>query len=346
MLDDKNTFLEEFNLSPDYLEEHKINWNTLLGIYKDYEESIDKLEEYAEFVGRMLRNHKDVHTVRTRVKDKKNLIAKLIRKIPDRRKNYGKDFHFTIDNYKNEITDLVGVRVIHMFKEDWENIHEFINQTWEVTESIANVREGDNEEIYSSRGLEVNSRETGYRSVHYLVELKPTKEKITSEIQVRTIFEEGYGEIDHQLRYPNFDVPEPLKLNLAMLNRLAGSADEMASTVQMVKNEWEEMQKSYQEAYDEKEREINSLKQKIKDLDIEQEEKESIYKGIDSLSITSNDYNTYKNTNFDFTNTQGTSIKLSALDKSNLYRNKLPRKISLNSGKSVVIDTAEENKDD
>ena len=37
---------------------------------------------------------------------------------------------------------------------------------------------------------------------------------LEAEMQVRTIFEEGYGEIDHLLRYSNGPVPEVVKSNL------------------------------------------------------------------------------------------------------------------------------------
>ena len=94
-----------------------------------------------------------------------------------------------------------------------------------------------------------------------------------------------------------------------------------------------------------KKREIHSLKQKIKDLDIKPEDKESIYKGIDSLSITSNDYDVYKNINFDLSNTQRTTIKLSNEDST------IPRKMSftdfsIKPKNELFINPLDENKDD
>ncbi|WP_407705155.1 nucleotidyltransferase family protein [Terribacillus saccharophilus] len=84
-----------------------------------------------------MRDFPKVHTVRSRVKDPKHLIAKLIRKTPERRqaKNHN-EFHFTLENYMNEITDLVGVRAIHIFKEDHIYIHDSIESMWEYDEKI------------------------------------------------------------------------------------------------------------------------------------------------------------------------------------------------------------------
>ncbi len=50
-------------------------------------------------------------------------------------------------------------------------------------------------------------------------------------MQVRTIFEEGWSEIDHKVRYPNFSEEQTTKYFLDIFNRLAGSADEMGSFV-------------------------------------------------------------------------------------------------------------------
>ena len=71
----------------------------------------------------------------------------------------------------------------------------------------------------------------GYRSVHYLLALKPSKNLMVAELQVRTIFEEAWSEIDHHIRYP-YQADNPILGNyLEIFNRLAGSADEMGSFI-------------------------------------------------------------------------------------------------------------------
>ena len=45
---------------------------------------------------------------------------------------------------KKIITDLIGVRVLHLFKDDWKNIHEDIINLWEMKETPQiNVPRGD-----------------------------------------------------------------------------------------------------------------------------------------------------------------------------------------------------------
>ena len=158
---------------------------------------------------------------------------------------------------------MLGIRVIHIFKEDWEEIHSFITRMWKVLEIVSNVREGDNTKKFEELGIEVCSRLSGYRSVHYIIESYPTTQKIIAEIQVRTIFEEGYGEIDHQLRYSHKQIPDVLAQNLMLLNRIAGSSDEMASVINVFKKSIEDVKVEYEEKLKKKDKEIENLKEII-----------------------------------------------------------------------------------
>ena len=97
-----------------------------------------------------------------------------------------------------------------------------------------------------------------------MIEFFPTSQKVIAEIQVRTIFEEGYGEIDHQLRYSHSEIPEVLALNLLLFNRIAGSADEMASLINMLSRNWTEMEEKYERIIEIKDKEIEKLKNKLK----------------------------------------------------------------------------------
>ncbi|MBU3106747.1 RelA/SpoT domain-containing protein [Clostridium gasigenes] len=253
-------FLEKYSYSKDIIEINNINIKNLSDIYEDYISYRHSYENQANFIANILRSEGTIHSVKSRIKEPERLIEKIIRKTQDRKIKYGNDFEFSINNYKNEINDLIGIRVIHIFKEQWEDIHDFIINTWKIIEITANVRDGDNTEIFDDLGIEVRSRASGYRSVHYLVEFYPTSQKVIAEIQVRTIFEEGYGEIDHILRYSHNDIPNILKSNLLLFNRIAGSADEMASLINRFSKEWSENELEYKLLLKEKDKEIEKLK--------------------------------------------------------------------------------------
>ncbi|MEK4510145.1 RelA/SpoT domain-containing protein [Paenibacillus sp. FSL K6-2524] len=274
----KNEFFERYHLPEEYKE--IIDWDQMVKIYDHFLSIKDRLTAQAEFIAKTLRSNKIIHTVRSRLKDPEHLVEKMIRKTPQRKEQKGEDFCFSVSNYQEEITDLIGVRAIHIFKEDWEQIHNFISETWNVIENTANVRAGDNTERFSELDINVDRRKSGYRSVHYLIEFSPTSKKMVAEIQVRTIFEEGYGEIDHLLRYPHGEVPKIIELNLLLLNRIVGSSDEMASFLNMLKENLVQVQTDM----DSKDKENKLLREKINSLKIEKSEKESILSSISVIN--------------------------------------------------------------
>ena len=259
----KEQFFNIYKIDEEELKKENINWEDLKAIHDDFIDCRKSYETQADLVANILRAHPKVHSVKTRIKDSRHLIEKVIRKTPERRIKYGQDFNFTVENYKDEITDLLGIRVIHIFKEDWEEIHNFISNMWDVMEIVANVREGDDTSKFEEQSIEVCSRPSGYRSVHYLIESYPTNKKLITEVQVRTIFEEGYGEIDHQLRYSHKDIPELLGQNLMLLNRIAGSSDEMASLINRLSKSIQEVENKFNAKINEKDKKIESIKEKI-----------------------------------------------------------------------------------
>lgn len=282
----KEQFLKEHYLKEEDLLKYELKWEDLEEIYRDFKTYINICESQADFISNTLRTHEKIHSVKSRVKNPEHLIEKVIRKTPDRKEKYGKDFQFNVDNYKNEITDLIGVRAIHIFKEDWEDIHNFISRTWKVIEITANVREGDDTERFEELNIQIQSRMSGYRSVHYLIESYPTSQKVIAEIQVRTIFEEGYGEIDHQLRYSHNQIPEVLALNLLLLNRIAGSSDEMASLINILNRSWSGMEEKYEKIIDNKNKEIEKLREKIEQTSsLELSEKSEILLSLNKIII-------------------------------------------------------------
>ena len=256
----KDDLLKKTHIREEDLSKNEIDWAVLNEIYLDFNSYRSSYESQAGFIADTLRTHKKIHSVKSRVKEPDRLIEKIIRKTAGRKEKYGSDFQFSIENYKEEINDLIGVRAIHIFKEDWEDIHNFIYSTWKVIEITANVREGDDTKRFEELNIEIHSRKSGYRSVHYLIEFFPTSQKVIAEIQVRTIFEEGYGEIDHQLRYSHSEIPEVLALNLLLFNRIAGSSDEMASLINLLNRNWTEMEAKYERIIEIKDKEIKELK--------------------------------------------------------------------------------------
>jgi len=228
-----DAFCEQNKVDRRKAEASGIQWSTLSAICEHHHSRLRELQTAGMVVTEALQPISSVHSLKMRVKDPAHLIEKIIRKRIE-------DPETKIDetNYAEQITDLVGVRVLHLFKEDWMSIHEIIDKRWEFHETPnAYVRTGDSEsyqEAFRSAGFEVQDHPYGYRSLHYLAKCQPHKTPVVVELQVRTIFEEGWSEIDHRVRYPSFSDNPLLNQFLKMFNRLAGSADEMGSFVVML----------------------------------------------------------------------------------------------------------------
>lgn len=225
-------FIKDMGIGQEKFIALKRDIKVLIEIAKDYESHKSELLDEAEYIANKLQRCKSVHSVRFRIKDTSHLIEKIIRK-------WGMDVvaekynEISYQNYKTVITDLIGVRAIYLFKEDWSIVHDHIISRWEVKEPVTiYFREGDDLSLYEESDCVKAKHFSGYRSVHYLIPATKIKnENIYCEIQTRTIFEEGWSEIDHKVRYPSFLEDKHLQRYLNIFNRLAGSADEMGSFV-------------------------------------------------------------------------------------------------------------------
>jgi len=288
-----SNFLLQFNIPQLEFESTGLNWDNLLKIREDYELFKQELIAPANYLIEAFHNVDSVHSVRFRIKNSYHLIEKIIRKkIDDPKRN------IDIDNYKTEITDLIGLRALHLFKYDWLSINSFIIGNWNLKEEpIAYYRKGDSSEyidLFKKNGCKVKEHPFGYRSVHYLVETNPNKTTYISEVQVRTIFEEGWSEIDHKIRYPYDKSNQLLSQFLEMFNRLSGNADEMGSYVQYLKKELDSKEKEFKEAVEKKTSIIEDLKLKIKELELKPKDALNLENELNEiLKLPTHDFNEF-----------------------------------------------------
>jgi ppGpp synthetase/RelA/SpoT-type nucleotidyltranferase len=277
---DQKSFFDKYKITNETYDKTGFVWEDLEAIYTDYQSKQKDLLVIGNMIAEHLQQINEVHSLKIRIKEPEHLIEKIIRK-----KSKEPSREITLENYQNEITDLIGVKGLHLFKDDWVSIHAAICQTWELKECPkANIRKGDAEEAFVANNCEIVEHPHGYRSVHYLITSKPTKKSIIfAEIQIRTLFEEGWSEIDHRLRYP-YDVDNVLiSAYLAIFNRLAGNADEMGTFIKSLKIETENYQKrlaAQKQELDEKIQELENLKESVQ---IKDAEKKRLQDVIDSL---------------------------------------------------------------
>lgn len=276
---EKESLLRIVKIDQYRFDEIGLNWEELDLIKKEHINELSDLTVAAESISNALMKLDRVHSVRFRVKNVDHLLAKIIRK-----RHENPERIIDSKTYRTEITDLIGVRAIHLLKNQWVPIHKFVMEKWDIKETpIAYIRAGDSPghlDTFNEAGFDVKEHKAGYRSLHYIISVIPYKKQYFAEIQLRTIFEEGWSEIDHRVRYPNNTDNALYTEFLSILNRLAGSADEMGSFIINLKYQLSEDKLQFREELKEKDRIIRELNEKIENLKIEPEQKADLVKSI------------------------------------------------------------------
>lgn len=260
---DKNNFLELYKIDVADFDAANIDWQQLVDIKEHYENSSEELKHSVQLYANILQAVPGIHSTRWRIKDPNHLVAKLIRK---KLENNNKYEDVSIDNYTEKVTDLIGIRALHLFKTDIEELHPLIQDLFEADEDPkAYIRKGDDTTIYQTCGLTPEEHPSSYRSVHYVFKTRPMKREIKFELQLRTIFEEGWSEIDHKVRYPNHSQDRIITGILAIFNRISGAADEFGSITKIIADEISQYKRENEESMTEMSRLLNKLTEKEKD---------------------------------------------------------------------------------
>ena len=170
-----------------------------------------------------------VHSVKSRIKNLEHLREKI------QRKSSTED-PITPENIFDRITDIAGVRVLHLYQIQFTQIHGAINekldsQDWVLYEQPkAFTWDPESQDFFADHGLSVEVRESLYTSIHYVI--KPREDSLVScEIQVRTLFEEIWGEIAHLVNYPEPVDSVACREQIGVLARLVGAGSRLADSI-------------------------------------------------------------------------------------------------------------------
>lgn len=277
---EKTALLEQHSITEEELEKSTLDWGVLCDIYKHYVPREHEFLSAGSPIAETLRHLPQVHSVKLRIKDPLHLIAKIIRKQLDHLDDATLPTYTdcTAETYDSRLKDLIGIRALHLFKQQWFEIHTAIETTWKARDKpTAYYREGDDTSIFQKAGCETEPHDYKYRSVHYSIETSPTKRTYIAELQVRTIFEEAWSEIDHTVRYPNQSHDPSLESFLSVFNRVAGLADEMGSLASLIRAR--EQGQSEKMAAAEKE-----TKRLLSELKVGKEQRDALEKSINELT--------------------------------------------------------------
>ena len=209
----------------------------------------ENYEAYGEYFAKILQNilvvlQDKIHlsaqsTYKWRIKRFDSYYKKVLRKEADK-----------ITEFSSLIclTDMLGIRLICAFLED---INLAISQIKEIFE----IKEVE------VKGTEKNFSEFGYESIHVLVKipeecfppkderfenLMPLGGELVCEIQIRTILQDAWAEVEHELIYKTEFSPfdAPLRRKLAAINASLSLAD---ITFQEIRDYQKKLQKELEE---------------------------------------------------------------------------------------------------
>ncbi len=179
-----------------------------------------------------------VHSYRTRVKERSHFEDKLLRKW-GKAKEGGATFDITPSNLYLRINDLAGLRLLHQHTAQFPAIHAtltalFAEQGWEVVEAAAaRVWDSEYRKVFQDFGIQTKESDGMYTSVHYVVRMNNQPDAVTGEIQVRTLAEELWGEVDHTINYPRKTTVSTCTEQIKVLARVTSSATRLVDSIML-----------------------------------------------------------------------------------------------------------------
>ncbi|MDO4328524.1 MAG: RelA/SpoT domain-containing protein [Lachnospiraceae bacterium] len=249
-----------FDISQKSIDNSQIDEHELEKIYHDFQSSGPRLDKIRAEILSTLNEELTgkIHSIRCRVKDPDHLIEKIIRNV---NKNPDKYKSINADNYNKIITDLIGVRIIILDKRDWRDVHnsllrifrnlperyvtipediitnydkysdeanikrKFLENSYHAEKPVVYITSEEDRELYWDENLRIDNSKSHYRSVHYIIRYAT----VYFEIQVRTLFEEGWLEFDHRIKYPYDQNNRQKQEYIGILSSLAVAADRLIS---------------------------------------------------------------------------------------------------------------------
>ena len=193
--------------------------HTLDTIMSEYYQRVDiykKMQHDVEdIINTLIEAHQiKISTMSLRIKSEQALRNKIISK----------------DKYHHleDITDVLGCRILTLFESDVERILELLEDTFEVCEIVDKRKKSKHNRI-----------EFGYSSVHMVVKFTDERCKLVEyqkyqdirfEIQLRTVLQHAWAEVEHGLGYKSYYEP-PMDIK-RKLNRLAGTLEILDRRIQ------------------------------------------------------------------------------------------------------------------
>ena len=173
-----------------------------------------------ENVTELLQNQIVIDSIKSRIKEFESVVEKCDRKNYE---NTDGQPYYDINTIRNYMQDVVGIRIITLYRTDVYKIYEAIKNTELVISHVDDYIK--------------SPKESGYRSLHLVVMVQiPTNDGtklVPAEIQLRTKAMDLWATLDHEFRYKNDD-PDPE--SIALLQGLAVTIDETDEKAERIRS--------------------------------------------------------------------------------------------------------------
>jgi putative GTP pyrophosphokinase len=179
--------------------------------------------------------HDYIHSVKWRVKDPDHLRDKLKRKMRAAKASE-EAFDITKENLFSKINDLAGFRILHLYTRQMEHINKALLELFEearyplIEGPIARTWDDESRSYFNEIGIETKDSPSMYTSVHYIIE-NNSRTKYTCELQVRTLMEEVWGEVDHTINYPHPVESVACREQIKVLARVTSSCSRLVDSI-------------------------------------------------------------------------------------------------------------------
>src|SRR6266568_2887942 len=132
--------------------------------------------------------------VDSRLKDRNECIRKFKLKYLDEVERQGEMYHI-----QDNITDLIGIRVVCLYETEIPAVEQVINDNFEILSTTNKTKSlMDQVDAFGYKGLHLDVRLNGDR--RQFPEYKKFDD-LRFEIQIRSIVQDAWSEIDHKLKY-------------------------------------------------------------------------------------------------------------------------------------------------
>lgn len=176
-----------------------------------------------------------VHSTKSRLKDPEHLEDKLLRKLKES-KLKKRQFRLSEKNLLYRINDLAGFRILHLHTQQIVAIDRELRAVFNqyrfplFEKPKARTWDDEHREFFQRFGMRTIKSPTMYTSVHYVVESNSAT-RATCEIQVRTLAEELWGEVDHTMNYPHESSVLSCREQIKVLARVTSSCSRLVDSI-------------------------------------------------------------------------------------------------------------------